>query len=169
MSGPATSSEKPALIAGIAAHLGVSIATVSLVLNGKAQQGRISDAVAQRVLAYVEEIGYKPNQVARSLRTGKSGLIGLLVANVADPPTACLVALIEKLAFAQGYQLLLGSTNNDAEKARKYLTLFRERRAEVYLIAPCLGIEEEVKDMMRAHLPLVLLEDFTASTDLKFN
>src|SRR5438128_2703049 len=107
----ATAFKKPLRLTEIAAHLGVSMATISLVLNGKAKQGRISAAVAQRVLAYVAEVGYKPNQSAQSLRTGRTGLIGLVVENTANPATALLESLLEEQAFRLGYQLIKGSTN----------------------------------------------------------
>ena len=76
--------QKKILIHDIARHLDVSIATVSLVLNGKAKEQRISDPVAERVLAYVAEVGYKPNQLAKSLRTGKTHVIGLVVEDIAN-------------------------------------------------------------------------------------
>ena len=151
------------LLTEIAAHLGVSITTVSLVLNGKSQQGRISDSVAQRVLAYVEEVGYKPNQSARSLRTGKTGLIGLLVENIADPLTGILVSIIESQAFEHGYQLVYGASNADAVKARRYLAMFCQRQVDAYIIAPCLGIEEELSAIRREGVPLILLSPEFAS------
>jgi LacI family transcriptional regulator len=72
--------KKGLLIHDIANHLNVSIATVSLVLNGKAKEMRISNTLAVRVRQYVEEVGYKLNQLAKSLRTGKTHVIGLMAA-----------------------------------------------------------------------------------------
>lgn len=90
--------KKKIVIHDIARHLDVSIATVSLVLNGKAKEQRISDALAEKVLKYVEEVGYKPNQLAKSLRTGKTHVIGLLVKDIANAFFAKIAALIEKKA-----------------------------------------------------------------------
>ena len=71
-------------ISEIAKHLNVSKSTVSLVINGKAEQGRISQELAKRIMDYVNEIGYKPNALAKSLATGKTHTIGLIVENIGD-------------------------------------------------------------------------------------
>ena len=62
-------------IKDIAAEIGVSVTTVSFVLNGKAEEKKISKAVTEKILKYVEKIKYKPNQIAQSLRTGKSKIL----------------------------------------------------------------------------------------------
>jgi LacI family transcriptional regulator len=84
--------KKGLIIHDIAQHLQVSIATVSLVLNGKAKAMRISDALAERVRQYVAEVGYQPNHLAKSLRTGKTHVIALLVEEIANPFFATTVA-----------------------------------------------------------------------------
>lgn len=145
------------LLTEIAAHLGVSITTVSLVLNGKAQQGRISDVLAQRVLAYVDEVGYTPNQAAKSLRTGKTGLISLLVENITDSLTGVLMSLIESQALSHGYQLIYGSSNADVDKAKKHLAMFGQKWVDAYIIAPFFGIEEEISAIRCKKVPLILL------------
>jgi LacI family transcriptional regulator len=150
--------KKTILIHDIAKHLEVSIATVSLVLNGKAKEKRISDALAQRVLRYVEEVGYKPNQLAKSLRTGKTHVIGLMVEDIANPFFATVAALIEKKALARGYRIIYCSTNNDTAKARDLLTMFQERHADGYILALPNGVEAEVSALVRRGKPLVLFD-----------
>jgi LacI family transcriptional regulator len=102
--------KKRTLIHDIARHLEVSIATVSLVLNGKAKEHRISDALAERVLKYVDEVGYKPNQLAKSLRTGKTHVIGLIIEDISNPFFATVAWLIERHAFARGYRCIAAPT-----------------------------------------------------------
>lgn len=104
----------------------MSITTVSLVLSGKAKEKRISDVLAQRVLKYVDEVGYKPNQLAKSLRTGKTCVIGLMVEDIANPFFTTVTGLIEKKALARGYRIIYCSTNNDTAKTRDLLTVFQE-------------------------------------------
>jgi len=152
--------KKRTLISDIASHLEVSIATVSLVLNGKAKQSRISDAVAQRVLAYVEEVGYKPNQLAKSLRTGKTHVIGLIVEDVSNPFFATVARLIEKQAFERGYRIIYCSTDNNSGKTRELLSMFQERHVDGYIIVPPEGIEDEVSAILREHTPTVLFDRY---------
>jgi LacI family transcriptional regulator len=150
--------KKKILIHDIAKHLGVSIATVSLVLNGKAREKRISDTLAEKVLKYVDEVGYKPNQLAKSLRTGKTHIIGLVVEDIANPFFATIAALIEKKALARGYRILYCSTNNDTAKALDLLTMFQERHVDGYILALPNGVEAEVSALMRRGKPLVLFD-----------
>mgnify|MGYP000403197892 CR=1 FL=1 len=137
--------KKKILIHDIAKHLDVSIATVSLVLNGKAKEKRISDALAERVLKYVAEVGYKPNQLAKSLRTGKTHVIGLMVEDIANAFFAKIAALIEKKALARGYRIIYCSTNNDVAQTRDLLAMFQERHVDGYALAVPPGVEAEVR------------------------
>ncbi|UOQ72559.1 LacI family DNA-binding transcriptional regulator [Hymenobacter cellulosilyticus] len=150
--------KKRTLINDVASHLQVSIATVSLVLNGKAKQSRISDAVAQRVLAYVEEVGYRPNQLAKSLRTGKTHVIGLVVEDISNPFFATVAWLIEKHAFERGYRIIYCSTDNDPTKTKELIAMFQERHVDGFAIVPSEGIEKEVGAILREHTPTVLFD-----------
>jgi LacI family transcriptional regulator len=152
--------KKRTLINDIANHLEVSIATVSLVLNGKAKQSRISDAVAERVLKYVQEVGYKPNHLAKSLRTGKTHVIGLVVEDISNPFFATVAWLIEKQAFERGYRIIYCSTDNDPAKSKELISMFRERHVDGFIIVPSEGIEEEVSTILREQTPTVLFDRF---------
>jgi LacI family transcriptional regulator len=72
-------------IVDIASQLNVSKTTISFILNGRAQEKRISEDLVERVLKHVNEVGYKPNSLAKSLRTGKSNTIGLMVEDISNP------------------------------------------------------------------------------------
>ncbi|WP_046243302.1 LacI family DNA-binding transcriptional regulator [Hymenobacter terrenus] len=152
--------KKRTLISDIAKHLKVSTATVSLVLNGKAKQSRISDAVAQRVRAYVDEVGYKPNQLAKSLRTGKTQVIGLVVEDISNPFFAMVAWLIEKQAFERGYRIIYCSTDNNTEKTKELISMFQERHVDGYIIVPAKGIEEDLRTILREQIPTVLFDRF---------
>ena len=151
-------SKKKILIHDIAKHLDVSIATVSLVLNGKAKEKRISDALAERVLKYVAEVGYKPNQLAKSLRTGKTHVIGLMVEDIANAFFAKIAALIEKKALARGYRIIYCSTNNDVAQTRDLLAMFQERHVDGYALAVPPGVEAEVRALVQGGKPVVLFD-----------
>ena len=150
--------KKRVLIHDIAKELNVSIATVSLVLNGKAKENRISTALIERVLEYVKKVGYKPNQLAKSLRTGKTHVIGLIVEDISNPFFATVAWLIEKQAFARGYRIIYCSTNDDAEKTRDLISMFQDRHVDGYIIAPPEGIEQDINLLLREHVPTVLFD-----------
>lgn len=149
---------KKILIHDIAKHLDVSIATVSLVLNGKAKEKRISDALAERVLKHVAEVGYKPNQLAKSLRTGKTHVIGLMVEDIANAFFAKIAALIEKKALARGYRIIYCSTNNDVARTRDLLAMFQEQHVDGYALALPPGVEAEARALVRGGKPVVLFD-----------
>jgi LacI family transcriptional regulator len=152
--------KKRTLIHDIAKHLEVSIATVSLVLNGKAKEHRISDALAERVLKYVEEVGYKPNQLAKSLRTGKTHVIGLIIEDISNPFFATVAWLIERHAFARGYRILYCSTENDTAKAKDLIAMLQDRHIDGYIIAPPTGVEKEIESLLRNNIPTVLFDRY---------
>ncbi|TGE26991.1 LacI family DNA-binding transcriptional regulator [Hymenobacter metallicola] len=155
-----TKVKKRTLINDIASHLEVSIATVSLVLNGKAKQNRISDAVAERVLKYVEEVGYKPNHLAKSLRTGKTNIIGLVVEDISNPFFATVAWLIEKQAFERGYRIIYCSTDNNTAKTKELIAMFQEQHVDGFIIVPSEGIEKEVSNILREQTPTVLFDRY---------
>jgi len=150
--------KKRVLINDIAKQLNVSIATVSLVLNGKAKENRISTALAERVLKHVEEVGYKPNQLAKSLRTGKTHVIGLIVEDISNPFFATVAWLIEKQAFARGYRIIYCSTNDDAEKTKDLISMFHDRHVDGYIIAPPEGVEKDINFLLKENIPTVLFD-----------
>lgn len=152
--------KKRTLIHDIAKHLEVSIATVSLVLNGKAKEHRISDALAERVLHYVEQVGYKPNQLAKSLRTGKTHVIGLIIEDISNPFFATVAWLIEKHAFARGYRILYCSTDDDTAKAKDLIAMFQERHIDGYIIAPPTGVDAEIESLLKSNIPTVLFDRY---------
>lgn len=115
--------KKPS-IRDIAKHLNISTSTISFVLNGKAKEMRISDQLAERVLNFVNEVGYKPNQIAQSLRTGKSKNISLMVEDISNTVFSRVARLIEEAAHQKGYRIIYCSTENDADKTRELIRMF---------------------------------------------
>lgn len=87
----------------IAQRLGVSTALVSYVVNGKAKEARVGDAMAERIRKTAVELNYLPNQVAKSLRSGRTHTIGLAVADISNPFFSALARIIEDEAARHGY------------------------------------------------------------------
>ena len=101
----------------IAEELGVSKTLVSLVMNGKAEENRISQEVIERVKRVAKEKGYEPNQFAKALRTGKSMTIGLIVADISNSFYSKMARSIEDTAYGSNYTVLFGSSDEDPAKA----------------------------------------------------
>ena len=118
---------KPASIAAVAEHAGVSVATVSRALNG---QGSVRPATKARVDAAVSALGYSLNQMARNLRTSESRLLLTLVPDVGNPFYAEVVRGIDGVAREHGYHVLLCDTGADAGRERTYFDLLNARRAD---------------------------------------
>ncbi len=149
---------KPASIKDIANKANVSITTVSFILNGKAEQMRISKAVIERVQAVIKEFEFKPNQIARSLRTGNTKTIGLIVEDISNPFFASIARKIEDKAYKKGYKISYSSTENDVAKAKDLIEMFKSRQVDAYIIAPVPGIEEDIKLLLAEKIPVVIFD-----------
>jgi LacI family transcriptional regulator len=145
-------------ITDIARQLNISITTVSFILNGKAEEKRISKAVSEKVLKLVEELNYKPNQLAKSLRTGKTNIIGLIVEDISNTFFSNIARLIEEVAYKKGYRIIYCSTENDVAKTKELIGMFQERHVDGYIITPSEGIEQEVEGLLQQQLPVVLFD-----------
>jgi LacI family transcriptional regulator len=152
--------KKAIVIGDIARHLNISVTTVSFILNGKAREKRISDELAEKVLKYVKEVNYSPNQLAQSLRTGKTNLIGLIVENISNPFFANVARLIEENAYKKGFRIIYCSSENNTAKARELIKVFRERKIDAYIITPTSGTEDDVKALLQENLSVVLFDRY---------
>jgi LacI family transcriptional regulator len=150
--------KKKLSIVDIANSLNVSKTTISFILNGRAQEKRIGAELVERVLKYVEEVGYKPNPLAKSLRTGKSNIIGLMVEDIANPFFANIARLIEDRAYKNGYKIIYCSTDNNTEKTKDLIEMYHDRRVDGYIIAPPEGIEDDINSLIKTGFPVVLFD-----------
>jgi LacI family transcriptional regulator len=112
-------------IKDVAREAGVSTATVSHVIN---KTRFVSEEVRARVLEAVERCGYYPNAHARSLASGRTHLLGVVVSDISNPFFPELVKSIEAAAFERGYDLVLSNTNYDPERTSHYVRRFIERK-----------------------------------------
>lgn len=150
--------QKKLSIKEIAKLLGTSTTTVSFVINGKAKEKHISDEVTKKVLKLVSDLNYQPNSLAKSLRTGKSKIIGFLVDDISKPFFSRIARLIDEKASAHGYKLIFSSTGNDKERAAEILRIYKERHVDGYIIALANGIEDEVTALVKTGEPVVLFD-----------
>jgi len=145
-------------IKDIAIKANVSITTVSFIINGKAKEKSISEAVIEKVEKIIEESGYKPNQIARSLRTGNSNIIGLIVEDISNSFFARIARLIEDKAYKRGYKIIYSSTENSIEKAKELINMFKSRKVDAYIISPIKGIEEDIQLLLNENKPVILFD-----------
>lgn len=124
----------------VAQLAGVSIATVSAVINGTAH---VSDELRQRVNAAIDKAGYAPDNVARSLRTGTSRTLGLVVPDITNPLFAALARAVEAAALEAGYAVFLCNTDERTDRQGQYLRLLRAHRAAGVILVPASGTPGE--------------------------
>ena len=120
----------------IAGELGVSITTVSKVLNNRAD---ISEATRSRVLAKVEELGYQRNAVARSLSLRRTHTLGIVIPDLMHSFFVEIIAGIEPVASVRGYGLLLCSSSENPEKEQSELEMLRSRQVDGIVLASAHG------------------------------
>ena len=139
----------------VAAHAGVSLTTVSRVVNG---DPLVRPHFRERVLHAMEELEYKPNRLASNLRRQKSAMIGVVISDVADPHFAQLVRAIEDRVYLQGYRLLVCNTDERREKQHAYLEVLAGERVAGVMISPVDLEDQELQEILDLGIPLVALD-----------
>ncbi|WP_434711287.1 LacI family transcriptional regulator [Rhizobium sp. YTUHZ045] len=117
----------------IATSLGVSIATVSNALSGK---GRVSGQLVERIREHAAELGYVPSQAGRALRTGRSGVLGLVLPDIANPLFPKIAQAIEFAASTAGYGVLIADSRGDAATQTEAINRLVERGVDGMVIIP---------------------------------
>lgn len=133
----------------IAAQAGVSPTTVSFVINGKAREMRVSRDVIQRIEALIKKLNYQPNSMARGLRTGKTGTIGLMVEDISNHFFATLARVIEDEADYFGYDVVYCSTENKEARAQKLLETLTHRQVDGYILTPTPELDVGVQKLLQ--------------------
>jgi LacI family transcriptional regulator len=151
---------KKITIQDIARLAGVASSTVSMVVSGKARQGRISVELEKKILEIVEKEGYKPNQAAVSFRTGKSRIIGLIVENISGHFFGSLAKVVAEEMERAGYHIIYCSTDNDPAKGRELIRMLSQRTLDGYLITPTAGMEQDIALLYREAKPVVLIDSY---------
>jgi len=151
---------KKVSISDIARKAGVSVSTVSFVMNDKAVKMRISREVIEKVENVAREMGYRPNQLARGLRTGRTKTIGLIVENISNAFFATLAKTIEDEAKKYDYKVVYCSTDNDEVKARELINMLSQRQVDGYIITPTPHLADEIRKLQAENKPVVLIDRY---------
>lgn len=149
----------PATLRDVAEHAGVSVRTVSNVVAG---YEHVSTAMRERVQRAIQDLDYRPNPVARTLRTGRTGVLALVVPEIDVPYFADLARQVIEAAAAQGYRVMLEQTGHDHARERAVLT--GDERTMLFdgvLFTPLVTPAELAEMTPGPGLPLVLLGEYT--------
>lgn len=149
-------------IRDVAERAGVSVGTVSNVLNRPAQ---VPDATLERVQRAIRDLGYVRNDAARQLRAGRSTSVGLVVLDARNPFFTDVARGAEDAAAGHGLTVLLGDSDESPEREAAYLDLFEEQRARGVLVSPIGDLTERLERLCRGGTPVVLV-DRGSSSDL---
>jgi DNA-binding LacI/PurR family transcriptional regulator len=142
-------------IRDVASRAGVSIATVSRAVN---HISTVDPELARRVWKAVEEVGYLPNTQARALVSGRSRILGLIVSEITNPFFPELVKEFEDLAVAQGYEVMIGSTNYDPVRTELLIRRMQQRNLDGVAVMT-FGIEEDlIQRLVEREFPLVFVD-----------
>lgn len=154
----------------VARLAGVSRATVSYIVNGLTESGKlsISEETRQRVYEAIDELGYEPNAVARSLGTGLSHTIGLLIPDMHNPHFWDIAQGVQEIVYEREYTLLLNSTDLDPDREQFSLKMLSQQRVDGLILITTFfdQTSEQVKRLIARKSPLVLADSTVRDVDV---
>ncbi|MCP4165807.1 MAG: LacI family transcriptional regulator [Chloroflexi bacterium] len=139
----------------VAEHAGVSVATVSHVINDTRP---VSDHLRMRVQGSMNQLGYQPNRLARSLRRGKTHTIGMIVADSANPFFAEVARGVEDTTFGHNHSLILCNSDGDLDKELFYVNRLAEKQVDGILFVAAGVSGEHILALQRRFLPVVVID-----------
>lgn len=160
-------SEQPARLRDVAEAAGVHAATASRALNPKARQ-LVSAETVRRVTQAAQALGYQPNPIARSLKTARSGTVGLVIPDLTNPLFPPIVRGIENVMETAGYTPLIVNTDNDAERERALIDSLRSRQVEGLIIATARLDHPLLRSLRARDVPMVLVNRRAEDLDIPF-
>lgn len=143
----------------VANHAGVSVQTVSCVIN---ETGNISDETRSRVQRSIEALNYKRNAIARSMRTRRTRMIALLVMDITNPVLSAIASTVEAAAYARNYTVLLYNTGLDPAREQDYVDSIGDRRADGVIMVNAIGREHALQ-LVKNRIPTVIIDSVTDS------
>ena len=148
----------PPTLVDIAKETNTSVSTVSRVLAGGIIANRISKETRERVQLVANRLGYRPNLVARTLRTRRSNTIALLVSDIANPFYAQIASLVERRLHQHGYSLVLCNSGENPTREVEYLQLLNQKAIDGLVLVPITIDRDHLMQHIPSKLPLVILD-----------
>lgn len=146
----------------VAERAGVSIRTVSRVVN---ESGELADDTRRRVLAAIEELGYRPSRLARALVTQQSYTIGLLMPDINNPFFSEVARGVVDAAEQRGYSVFLANTDTDGGKELRALQKLADHAVDGAILFPTPGNEPALEEFATNYGPIVAINDYTLAED----
>jgi LacI family transcriptional regulator len=147
-----------ATLSDIADSAGVSVSTVSRVLNDKASQYRISAETEELILKAAKALNYRPNHLARGLRLKQTNTLGLLAPDISNPFFAHVIKRVQKVAHDQGYSLVVCNTDETLELEREQVQLLYRKRVDGIIALP-VGLDPaHFEELVEKGVPIVMLD-----------
>ena len=159
--------KKKTSLKDIAKEAGVSIATVSYVLSKQENSG-VSQEVSDRIKEIAKRLNYRPNQIAKSLQSGKSQTIGLIVADISNPFFAQIARIVEDEAKKYGYTVIFGSSDEKATKSHDLIKFLLNRQVDGFIITPTEGSESQIELLKEQTVPFVLIDRYFPSIETNY-
>ncbi len=144
---------------------GVSPSTVSRALN---DSPLISEETRARIRKIAEELGYERNELARGLVKGTSGALGLIVPDITNPFFAEIARGVGDVAHAQGYGVLLCTTEGDLAREAQYLRFLRRKRVDGLILSAVTIDDPNLPELLRSSIPFVLVSRLVRGLDVPF-
>ncbi len=142
----------------VAEKLGLSKTLVSLVLNGKGDEHKISKETQKKVIAIVKKLNYQPNRFARSLRTGKTNIIGLVIPDISNSFYSVIAKTIEEIVSKRGYHLIVCNTNEEEKKESNLIDTLLNWNVDGLIVASCFASSKNYDKINKSGKPLILID-----------
>jgi LacI family transcriptional regulator len=152
-------------IKDIARLAGVSVTTVSKIVNGKDQD--ISAPTREKVQNLIKEHKYSPNKVAQSMVTKETKTIGLVIPDVRNPFFTEIARGVEDQAIEKGYSVIICNTDDDLKKEIMYIEMLAEKRVDGLILAPAILRNENLEKEVQVSTPIVLIDRETSINGIK--
>ncbi|WP_078544330.1 LacI family DNA-binding transcriptional regulator [Litchfieldia alkalitelluris] len=143
-------------IADVAKHASVSKSTVSQYLNKRYDY--MGEKTKERIRESIEELGYQPNIIARSLKQKSTSTIGVIVANILHAFSTQVIRTIEDICHQEDFHLIVCNADNDPEKEKKYIEMLRAKQVDGLIIFPTGGNVDLYQKMVVSKFPLVFVD-----------
>ncbi len=152
----------------ISKELGVSVSTISRVLNGKSDKFRISKKTQDLIFQTAKKLNYTPNQIARGLRLKKTHTIGYIIPDISNPFFSSIAQSVERSARKFGYSVLLSDSEESTEIEIQILKSIIQRKVDGLIISP---VGQDVKHILEVHqknIPIVLIDRHFPDLNIPF-
>jgi Transcriptional regulators len=146
----------------VAEHINVSVSTVSRVLNNK---NRVAENTRKKVLSAMQDLGYVPNEVARSLKKKLTNAIGIIITDIDNNYYSKLVTGVESVAYKMGYYTIVCSSMGDAERELEYINMLFSMNVSGLIISSVLDKPTETIKKKAESIPIVFVDNIPEDID----